>query len=100
MPSKDRLHAWGVVTDDGCGLRGLEQETHADLFFSCVLQANGSISRAGLSLQDEVAWIGQHMALLSHLCAIIFFQGKGWAGFLGPEKAFLAVSYPKITIPG
>lgn len=37
------------------------------------------------------------MALLSHLCAILFFQGKGLAGFLGPEKAFLAVSYPRIA---
>lgn len=75
LPTKDRLHARGFVTDDGCGdcgLYGLKQETHAHPFFSCeysadsgsglwahFLQANG-ISRAVLSLQDEVAWIGQH----------------------------------------
>lgn len=68
LPTKDKLHAWGVISDDGCDLCGLGQETHGHLFFSCAFSARvwahflqvNDTSRAGHSFPDEVAWMGQH----------------------------------------
>lgn len=59
LPTKDKLHAWGVISDDGCDLCGLGQETHAH-FFSVV----HILLESGLIFSKQMILVGLGIAFL------------------------------------
>ena len=80
LPTKDRLRAWGIVTDGSCAFCN-EQETRDHLFFGCsftkelwkkVLQMSG-LQRRVLTWDQELKWAINKLkgkALISNLLKI------------------------------
>lgn len=68
LATKDKLHAWWVISDDGFVLCDSAHETHVHLFYHCAYSAQiwdfflheNGIHRAGLGLFGEVNWMVQH----------------------------------------